>query len=69
MLEQLSYWQGQFFEKRLLEFLMTRTQLNIEYEKVMLEADKAVGRKEAMSLFKKARSIKKKILQDMAASL
>ncbi len=43
---------------------MTETQLKTEYERVMLEAEKAVGRKEAISLFKKARSIKKKICQN-----
>ena len=43
---------------------MTKTQLRNEYELIMLQAEKAVGRKEAMSLFKKARSIKKKIYQD-----
>ena len=44
---------------------MSKKKLNNEYEKLMLEAEKAVGRKEAISLFKKARSIKKKIHQDL----
>ena len=48
---------------------MSTYQLNSEYEKVMLEAEKAVGRKESMSLFKKARSIKKKIYQDLVKNL
>ncbi len=43
---------------------MTKAQLNKEYERIMLEANKAVGRKEAMGLFKRARQIKKKLYRD-----
>jgi len=43
---------------------MIKKKVNSEYEKVMLEAEKAVGRKEAISLFKKARSIKKRVYQE-----
>ena len=42
---------------------MTKKQLSKEYAKVMLEAEEALGRKEAISLFKKAHSIKKKLYQ------
>ena len=45
---------------------MTITQLNKEYAKVMLEAQDAQGRKEAMSLLKKARSIRKELNHDEA---
>ncbi len=40
---------------------MTKKQMNKEYAKIMLKAEAAVGRKEAMSLFKEARLIRKKI--------
>ena len=40
---------------------MTKRQLNKEYADVMLEADKAVGRKEAVSLLHRADSIRKKL--------
>ena len=40
---------------------MTKRQLNKEYADVMLKADKAVGRKEAVSLLHRADSIRKKL--------
>ncbi len=40
---------------------MKTKQLNKEYDTVMYQADKAIGRKEAISLFRKAESIRKKI--------
>ena len=43
---------------------MTQAQLNEEYEEIMLEAKEAIGRKDAMSLFKKAHLIQKKLSQD-----
>ena len=43
---------------------MTKTQLNKEYSKTMQEAAKASGRRETMELYKKARSIKKKLYEN-----
>ena len=40
---------------------MTIKQLNSEYAKVMLKAANAVGRKESVSLLRKAASIRKRI--------
>ena len=40
---------------------MTKSQLNKEYVDIMLKADKAVGRKEAVSLLHRADSIRKKL--------
>ncbi len=40
---------------------MTEKQLKKEYAKVMLKADKAIGRKEVVSLLHKAASIRKKL--------
>ena len=40
---------------------MTKKQLNKEYVDIMLKADKAVGRKEAVSLLHRADSIRKKL--------
>tara|TARA_Y100001968_G_C19076094_1_gene580747 strand:- start:335 stop:511 length:177 start_codon:yes stop_codon:yes gene_type:complete len=40
---------------------MTTKQLNKEYASVMLKADRAVGRKEAVSLLHRADSIRKRI--------
>ena len=45
---------------------MKKTQLNKEYAKVMLKAQEAQGRKEAMSLFKKARLIRKELCLEEA---
>ena len=45
---------------------MTTNQLNKEYSKTMQEAAEALGRRETMELYKKARSIRKKLyLQDL----
>ncbi len=41
--------------------LMTKTQLNNEYSRVMREAAVAPSRKETMNLYKKARLIKKEL--------
>ncbi len=43
---------------------MARTKLNKEYAKTLQQAEEAVGRKEALSLFKKARLIRKKLDSD-----
>ena len=43
---------------------MTKTELTKEYADVMLQADQASGRRETMDLYKKARSIKKKLSGD-----
>ncbi len=43
---------------------MTTKRLNKEYAKTMHEAAKALGRRETMELYKKARSIKKKIHEE-----
>ncbi len=43
---------------------MTKTELKKEYAEVMLQADQASGRREAMDLYKEARSIKKKLSGD-----
>ena len=40
---------------------MTKTQLNKEYAKVMIRADKAIGRKEAVSLLHRADRIRTEI--------
>ena len=40
---------------------MTKTQLHKEYSKTMHEAAEASGRRETIDLYKKARSIKKKL--------
>ncbi|AAP99730.1 MULTISPECIES: hypothetical protein [Prochlorococcus] len=40
---------------------MTTRQLNKEYANTMLAAAEALGRRETMELYKKARSIKKKL--------
>ena len=40
---------------------MSTKQLNNEYAKTMHEAAEALGRRETMELYKKARSIKKKL--------
>ncbi len=40
---------------------MTKAQLNKEYEKTILEAQEAQGRRETMTLLKKARSIRKEL--------
>ena len=40
---------------------MTTKQLNREYSKIMLKAEKAIGRKEGVSLLHKADSIRKKL--------
>ena len=40
---------------------MAQRQLNKEYVDIMLKADKAVGRKEVVSLLHKADSIRKKL--------
>tara|TARA_Y100001968_G_scaffold333938_1_gene401433 strand:+ start:12627 stop:12794 length:168 start_codon:yes stop_codon:yes gene_type:complete len=40
---------------------MTQRQLNKEYREIMLKADQAVGRKEAVGLLHKADSIRKKL--------
>ncbi len=40
---------------------MTHRQLNKEYVDIMRKADKAIGRKEAVSLLHKADSIRKKL--------
>ena len=45
---------------------MSKPQLSKEYQKTMLQAEEAIGRKEAMSLFKKARLIRKKLYGDEA---
>ena len=43
---------------------MTTKQLNKEYAKTMLEAAEALGRRETMELYKKARSIKKRLYEN-----
>ena len=43
---------------------MTTKQLNKEYAKAMHEAAEALGRRETIELYKKARSIKKKLYED-----
>ncbi len=43
---------------------MTKTQLHKEYSKTMHEAAEASGRKETIELYKKARSIEKKLYGD-----
>ncbi len=43
---------------------MTTKQLNKEYVQTMHEAAEALGRRETMELYKKARSIKKKLYGD-----
>ena len=43
---------------------MTKTQLNKEYSAVMRQVDESVGRKEAIGLLKKARSIRKQLHHD-----
>ncbi len=43
---------------------MTTKQLSKEYAKTMNEAAEAPGRRETLELYKKARSIKKKIYAD-----
>ncbi len=43
---------------------MTKTELKKKYSAVMLKADQASGRREAMDLYKEARSIKKKLSGD-----
>ena len=43
---------------------MTKTQLNKEYAKAILEAQQAEGRRETMTLLKKARSIRKELQLD-----
>ncbi|KGG14485.1 MULTISPECIES: hypothetical protein [unclassified Prochlorococcus] len=43
---------------------MTTKQLNKEYVQTMNEAAEALGRRETMELYKKARSIKKKLYGD-----
>ena len=40
---------------------MTKTQLHEEYSKTMQEAEEASGRRETMDLYKKAKSIKKRL--------
>ncbi len=40
---------------------MIKAQLKKEYAAIMLQADKASGRREAMDLYKKANSIKKRL--------
>mgnify|MGYP001200220424 CR=1 FL=1 len=42
---------------------MTKKQLNKEYEKLMLKAERAVGRKEAVSLLHRADSISKRMIE------
>ncbi len=42
---------------------MTQAQLNEEYEEIMLEAQEAIGRKDAVSLLRKADKIRKKLYQ------
>ncbi len=42
---------------------MTKKQLNMEYEKLMIKAERAVGRKEAVSLLHRADSISKRIFE------
>ncbi len=43
---------------------MTKTQLNKEYAKALLEAQEAEGRRETLNLLKKARSIRKELQLD-----
>ncbi len=43
---------------------MTKTQLHDEYSRTMYEAAEASGRRETIELYKKARSIKKKLYGD-----
>ena len=40
---------------------MTKGQLNIEYVKIMTKADRAIGRKEALSLLRRADRIRNQI--------
>ena len=42
---------------------MTKTELKKAYAKKMLQANQASGRREAMDLYKEARSIKKKVIK------
>ena len=42
---------------------MTKKQLNKEYTKVMMKAEEAIGRKAAVSLLRKADSIRKKLYE------
>ena len=56
----IGYVQFQY-KQTTSKFLMTTKQLNKEYASVMLKADRAVGRKEAVSLLHRADSIRKRI--------
>ena len=57
--------EAQFIEKekQTQRVVMTKKQLNKEYEKTMLEAEEAVGRKDAVHLLHKADRIRKKLYQ------
>ena len=44
---------------------MTKTELKKAYAKKMLQANQASGRREAMDLYKEARSIKKKLYEEI----